>query len=258
MHQDLSRPRPPRVSTMPVVDVAAEWYTSGTFWAGAGTVAALLGAAAGVWATFMVGSLRRRLYYGMRAAAPLLAAPDGMRSKLELRYDGAPLADPQVLTVQLISRSRKDIPSDAYNDGQPLRLDVGAPILEILQTTSAPETLPPPSITRDGTALAIGPSLIGKRHNITITVLTDGGTPSLSCRSPLIDVQIRERTDDGSSRNPAMAAMTWVAAIAVVVGLNVAVTAKTTTDVIVAAAVVVVALGLAAAGVVIGARITRR
>ena len=53
-------------------------------------MAGLLGTAAVVWATFIVGSPRRRLYYAMRAAAPLLAAPDGMRSKLELLYDGTP------------------------------------------------------------------------------------------------------------------------------------------------------------------------
>jgi hypothetical protein len=179
------------------MDVAsAPWYASGAFWTPAGTVAGLLIGAVGVWVTFTVGSLRRRLYYGMRAAAPLLSAPDGMRSKLELRYDGAALAEPQVLTVQLLSRGRKDIPSDAFNDGKPLRLDVGAPIVEILQISSYPETLSAPSVTASGTALEIGPSLIGRRHEIIITVLTDGGTPSLNCRSPLIDVQVRKRDDE--------------------------------------------------------------
>jgi hypothetical protein len=132
----------------------------------------------------------------MRSAVPLQAAPAGMRRKLELRYAGKPLADPQVLTVQLFSRSRKDIPNDAYNDGQSLRLDMGARIVEILQITSIPETLPAPSVTADGTALAIGPSLIGKRQEIAITVLADGRMPSLTCRSPLIDVQVEEVTDE--------------------------------------------------------------
>ena len=165
---------------MPIVDIAAGWYTSGTVWAGAGAAAALFGAVATVWVTYSVGSLRRRLYYGMHVGAPLLAAPDGMQNKLELRYDGALLADPRVITIQLISRSRKDIPNDAYNDKQPLRLDVGVTIVEVLETTSIPETYPLPSINADGTTLAIGPSLIGKRHDIAITVLTDGATPSSS------------------------------------------------------------------------------
>lgn len=208
---------------MPIVNIAGGWYTSGTFWTGAGAVVALLGAVATVWVTFTVGSLRRRLHYGMQPAAPLLAAPDGMRSKLELHYDGLPLANPRVITVQLTSRSRKDIPSDAYNDGQPLRLDVGAPILEILQITSVPETYPLPSVITDGTALAIGPSLIGKRHNIMITLLTDGAKPSLSCRSPLIDVQVTQRAPEYYSNRRqwiALTAISVIAALAVISILN--------------------------------------
>jgi hypothetical protein len=180
---------------MPVMDIAGATYASGTFWAGAGVVVAALATVAGVWVTFSVGFPRRRLYFGLRATAPLLTAPVGMRSHLELRHRGTTLADPHVLTVDLISRGRKDIPSDAYNDRQPLQLDVGARIVEILQVTSEPQTLQPPQIATDGTLLRIGPSLIGRRQAITINVLTDSGEPSLTCRSPLIDVQVRQRTD---------------------------------------------------------------
>jgi len=56
--------------------------------------------------------------------------------------------------------------------------------------------MPAPQITADGTSLRIGPGLIGRRHEITITVLTDGGEPSLACQSPLIDVQVRQRTQE--------------------------------------------------------------
>jgi hypothetical protein len=214
---------------MPVMDVAAAFYTSGTFWAGAGVLAAVLGTVAVVWVTFTVGFPRRRLYYGMRAAAPLLTAPPGMRSDLELRHRGTPadrkggdhadagdgawqvLADPRVLTLELVSRGRKDIPSDAYDDHQPLRLDVGARIVEVLQAISRPAAQPAPQITADGTSLRIGPSLIGKRHEITITVLTDGGEPSLTCQSPLIDVQIRQRNQERD------AVLAWQAAVVVVV-----------------------------------------
>jgi len=64
--------------------------------------------------------------------APLLTAPPGIRSDLELRHRGTPadrkrgehadaaawqvLADPRVLTLELVSRSRQDIPSEAYDD----------------------------------------------------------------------------------------------------------------------------------------------
>src|ERR1039458_175888 len=164
---------------MPVMDVAGGWYTSGTFWAGAGVVVAVLAAVAVVWVTLAAGFPRRRLYFGLLAAAPLLAAPAGMRGDLELRHRGTALADPRVVTVELVSRGRRDIPSQAYNDRQPLVLDVGARIVEVLQVTSEPGILPPPQVIPDGTSLKIGPSLIGRRQQITINILIDGGTPTI-------------------------------------------------------------------------------
>jgi hypothetical protein len=200
---------------MPVMDVAGVWYESGTFWAGAGVVVAVLAAVAVVWVTLSFGFPRRRLYYGLRAAAPLLTAPPGMRSDLQLLHRKEPLADPYVLTVELISRGRKDIPNDAYNGGQPLLLDLGSRIVEILQITSEPGTLVPPQVVPSETLLRIGPSLIGKRHQITINVLTDGGQPSLTCRSPLIDVQVRQRIDDRTTLTWALAVVAGMMAIAV-------------------------------------------
>jgi hypothetical protein len=238
---------------MPVMDVAAAFYTSGTFWAGAGALAAFVGAVAVVWVTFVVGLPRRRLYYGIRSAAPLLTAPPGMRSDLELRHRAAPLAgaadgdpgpggwqvlaDPRVLTIDLVSRGRRDIPSDAYDGGQPLRLDVGARIVRVLRTASSPAAEAAPPVAAGGTSLEIGPGLIRRRQEITLTVLTDGGEPALTCRSPLIDVQVRPRTQD---RGPAPALL-WVAvavAAAVVAGAFGAAAAATASAV--AAAVVAV------------------
>lgn len=202
------------VGTLLLVNFAAEWYTSGTFWAGAGAVAVAASTAAVVWVTWAVGSQRRRLFYGMRAAASLLTAPYGVRSDLELRHRGILLRDPSVLTVQLVTRGRKDISSDDYDGRQPLCLDVGARIIEILQVTSEPAVLRVPNVTADGTSLRIGPALIGKRHEITITVLTDGGTPFLTCKSSLIDVQVGKYNAWPDKGPAATATATGMAAMA--------------------------------------------
>jgi hypothetical protein len=178
------------------MNIAVGWYTSGTFWAGAGTIVGILSAIVIVWVTLTVGFPRRQLSYRMQTIAPLMSAPEGMRSELELRHRGHPLADPCAVTIELVSRGRRDIPSDSYNDHQPLRLDVSTPIVEILQVISQPATLPPPKVVADGTVVNIGPSMIGRRHTISITILTDGGQPSLTCQSPLIDVQVRQRGDE--------------------------------------------------------------
>src|ERR1019366_8824739 len=232
---------------MPVMDVAGGWYASGTFLAGAGVVVAVLGAVAVVWVALAVGFPRRRLYFGLRAAAPLLAAPAGMRGDLELYHRGTALADPRVVTVELVSRGRKDIPSEAYDDRQPLVLDAGARIVEVLQVTSGPGILPAPRITIDGTTLKVGPSLIGRRQEITINVLTDGGEPSLACQSPLIDVQVRQRTEGSPQQWPWWTVVvTAVTAVAVAAGTvapwavwAAAGTARTARTAVVAAVVVV-------------------
>lgn len=69
----------------------------------------------------------------MKAVAPLMIAPEGTRGDLELRHRDKLLADPRALTIELVSCGRRDIPNDAYNDSQPLCLDVGAPMVEIIQ-----------------------------------------------------------------------------------------------------------------------------
>ena len=69
---------------------------------------------------------------------------------LELRHRGTILADPRVLTVELVSRSRKDIRNEAYNDHQPLQLDVSSRIVEILHVTSEPGILPVPKLGLPG------------------------------------------------------------------------------------------------------------
>jgi hypothetical protein len=167
----------------------------------------VLGGAAAVWVTLAVGFPRRRLFYRMRAVAPLLVTPADRHGDVELLYCGTRLTDARALTIELISRGRKDIPSDAYNDGQPIRLDVGAHIIEVLQIASEPETLPRPQVSANGTSLMIGPSLIGRRHRITLTVLTEGGLPSLSCTSSLIDIQVRRRADEQALQD---AVVPWV------------------------------------------------
>jgi hypothetical protein len=201
------------------VGIAGAWYTSGTFWSGAGTVAGVLGAVAAIWVTFVVGFPRRRLFYRMRAVAPLLITPASQHSDVELLYRGTHLTDPRALTIELISRGRKDIPSDAYNDGQPLHLDVGAPVVEVLQVSSEPDTLPLPHVSADKTSLRIGPSLIGRRHKITLTVLTDGGPPSLSCKSSLIDVEVRRRADEQALQDAVVPwAMPWLLVLLALLG----------------------------------------
>jgi cytochrome c oxidase subunit IV len=107
-------------------------------------------------------------------------------------------------------------PSDAYNDHEPLRVDVGSRIVEILQITSEPKTRPVPQITVDGTSLNIGPSLIDKHHKITINLLVDGAMHFLTHLSPLIDVEVLQPDEERRERRWfAYASMAIIAALVV-------------------------------------------
>jgi hypothetical protein len=161
--------------------------TSGTFWAAAGAVIGLLVGTVAIRATYRVAFPRRRILYGMPVVAP-------MRS--DAIHQGTALSEPHFLNIRLVSRSRLDTPSSAYDKGNPIRLDVAIPIVEVLKVTSFPESIPAPEFTIDGSALKVGPSRIGKRQEILFSVLADGDAPKLTCESSLIDVQVRRLTSE--------------------------------------------------------------
>lgn len=173
------------------MNIDQQWYTSGTFWAAAGVVVALFVGITATLATYRVSFPKRRLLYGMPIVAPLGSAHTSVENELELRYRGIALTEPHLLELRLISRSRKDIPSSAYDGGDPIRLDAAVRVIDVISVASGPESVPVPQFSIDGTSLEIGPSYIGKRQQIIFTVLADGSNPSLTCKSRLIDVDIR-------------------------------------------------------------------
>jgi hypothetical protein len=101
------------------------------------------------------------------------------------------LQDPHVLQIRLISRSRGDIPSSAFDQGRPLILDVGIPIVAQL---SLDENLgEPPEMRIEGNTLKIGPDLIRKGKKFTFTILADGRDARLSCDAHLVNVKVGEQ-----------------------------------------------------------------
>jgi hypothetical protein len=196
-----------------VILAAESWYVSGAFWVGVAGVAAVAVAA---WVGWAAVNPRRRLSYGMPVVTRLLNAGTDVRQSLEVRRGGVLLADPHVLEVVLISRGRLGIPSSAFDKDKPLTLDVGAPIIEVLQTTTtAGGAVPGYGI--DGSTLTIGPDRIGRRQTITFSLLVDGPRPTLTCpQPPLNDVQIRK--SDSTRSDTAAAAVAGAMAAGAPVG----------------------------------------
>jgi hypothetical protein len=172
------------------VNVAAKWYESATFWSAAGVVATVLVGVAAAVVTSIVGFPRRRLMYGLPVVAPMLTSAGTDRGELELSHHGRQVREPYVAEVELVSRGRRDIPSTAYDRHEPIQLDIGTVILELLKVTCEPQSLPVPTAIADGSTLKIGPSLIGKHQKITLTLLTEGRPSPLIVQHSLIDVQV--------------------------------------------------------------------
>jgi hypothetical protein len=126
--------------------------------------------------TYVVGTTGRKLVYSMPTATPLLATPPGISSDIEVRHGGGVLVNPQVLEVRLQSRGRRDIRRDDFEGGKPLELDVGIPVVSLLDWFMGPGgDSTDPDVRVRGLALAIGPSLIPRRQVFTFHLLADGG-----------------------------------------------------------------------------------
>lgn len=94
-----------------------------------------------------------------------------------------------VALVRIVNRSRHDISSESFDGGFPMELDIGVRIVGG-EFRSWPPDRPAPAIKADGTKLMIGPSLIGKRQEIYIVLVTAGGEPKLAKCSPLRNVKV--------------------------------------------------------------------
>jgi hypothetical protein len=188
-------------------------WSNGTFYAGAGAVIGLLSIVAIVWVTIRVARPKRRLLVALTATTPILAHRPGL-PQLRVMYGDGQMKAPYTATVRLESRGgRLDIPRTAFDDGEPLRLDLGTDFLEILEVTTgngdmvpavSAEPGSPVSITVGGEpirgpvprGLLIGPSLIKWNQRIEISVLTDGKPELGKLHQQLENVEIAQFNPD--------------------------------------------------------------
>lgn len=158
----------------------SHFFTSATFWGPAiGAIVGVLTTAVVVWVTLRAANPKRRLLYSMPVVTPLLNTRPDLPQDIEVRRAGSVLAHPYVVNVELTSRGRRDIAREAFG-GDPIRLDVGAPIIDCLKISTSPSDRPHPVWNVDGSKLLVGPSLIGRRQSTVFSLLVDGPSPRLS------------------------------------------------------------------------------
>jgi hypothetical protein len=158
------------------------------FWTVVAAVAAVL--ALGVPFLLKWQPKRLLLYTMPEAASVLTSDATAVRSKLRVVDGNDVLDDPYTASFHMQIRSRRDIVDADFAKNQPLEFDFGVRVVALLSTS---EALPlGKQGPRDvGTKILIGPTLIRKRANVRIDVLTDG-KPKMVCRNPLVDVYERE------------------------------------------------------------------
>jgi hypothetical protein len=154
-------------------------------------LAALLVAIATFILSYVLGVLRRRFIYGMAVSAPMVNR-SAARPDLHILWRDQEVTDPHVLEIELAYRGRADVKSSDFDKGRPFCLDVGVPIIDLLETVphTAKDLLP--KVEAVGTELKIGPDLLRKGQAMTFVVLADGPGDHVECMNPVANVKDRE------------------------------------------------------------------
>jgi hypothetical protein len=172
---------------------SSPFYASGTFWAGAAVAVAVVAIVVPVVLWFRIAP-RRLLIYSLVSETALLAS--GPRHQvgpdLKVTLSERILHDPHVISLQVESRSRRDIRRTDFEDAAPLMLDLATPILSLLDLDTGGQGMPEVELEIKSTTVAIGPSLIKSGQVIKVDLLTDGPV-SVTCPHPqLADVIVKE------------------------------------------------------------------
>jgi len=178
---------------------ADAWYSSATLWAAAAVVVAAVAGAAAVWATLRAAGARRTTLFVSMAGAELLNTSTAMGS-LEVLVNGNPLANPRIVTLIVANDGKRDITAESYSESNPVRLDVGCPIVEVIGAETRPDGRAVPTYSTAGSELHLGPGLISARQALRFQLLVDGPEPTLSCHAALLAVDIESVTRSPRNR----------------------------------------------------------
>jgi hypothetical protein len=181
---------------------ATPWYQAPLVTSDAPVVIGILAIIATVWATFRAAKPRRGLVYRVVSSRSIIDGDSEEVHALKGNYRA------RILEIRLDGRGRYDIPSSAFNDGQPIiiYMNYGEILMLFDKPTSIPIERSPPKaelITNDPAApgvgrLAVGPGLIGRDQIIIYKVVAQStnrpaDVPVLGIRHSLIDVQVKPR-----------------------------------------------------------------
>lgn len=101
------------------------------------------------------------------------------------------LTDPRLVRITVRNAGRAAVTSDMYDGGKPLRIGLGAQVIEKLEDESSIPGVSKPSAVLNTAlkSLEIGPGAIHRDQELIYEVLVDGQV-SVEEESPLIDVRL--------------------------------------------------------------------
>lgn len=162
-----------------------------------GFVGAAFGALALVGVGFQIVSYfrehpKRRLEYTVKSR-PLVIAARG--ATLEVKVDGVEVKHPHLVEFRLVSNSRADVPSSAFDAGKPLKIRVepGGALVLADGVTGTIESSRGEGYGWEWAEFRVEPQLIRKASQLTLN-LVSSGKPTVTVSSPLIDVPVWDVT----------------------------------------------------------------
>jgi hypothetical protein len=199
--------------------LAAQWYSSGTFWTATGAIAVLISGTIAAYLAIRQEQSRRLNY--MISVAPLLRenAKD-MPGDLRITWHGDDVQNAYVIGITLFNPGRRDISRDDFEEELEFRVK-NAEILGVLRTDSGPNSSP---FKAEATAdkLTVGRGLIHRHEFVKVTLLATGQDPKVTCSAAAVrDTIVRAVSSEAPERHwsPKVKVTAGLAAGAAMAGL---------------------------------------
>jgi hypothetical protein len=125
---------------------------------------------------------KREIAYSLESSAPLINDASNLQNGISVIHNGTTLRNPYVTTLKIRNSGRHAVASEHYDQGRPLTLDLGKPIMDLTSSASG-------SYGTQGTSITYGPELLPSGHSLKFTALTEG-KPTLTIRHYFIDTKV--------------------------------------------------------------------
>ncbi|TDV45518.1 hypothetical protein [Actinophytocola oryzae] len=134
------------------------------------------------------GTLRGKLR--LEYECTRLLTRDGASDQLKISYRDVEVPDPYVVTIKLTNVGQRDLTSVHFDNGQPLKVDLGCKMYGLLESSGSDAT-PNARIGAIGSAGVVEfmPSLLKRKKSWEVTALVSGSR-SPRIESPLVDIDV--------------------------------------------------------------------